>query len=422
MRIAIKIMSLFVGILCSITAYATVEFQIAQTASAALPLACIIEHSQDSAIRTLTEIALGDFQKTGLFHPVLVFTEGMITKPKLQALFTQGFSLVLFVQDDLRNIGWSLYDTYSGDIVASNQSICSLSEVQKSGAEFLRKRAHELSHNVWKFLVGSPSSFCSRVAYIRKNQKQGDIGSSDLIVCGYDGHNSSVAYHAPGILVAPSVNTLVKRPTIIFSQFTRSNVRFSQITLGERRPVVVLDLPGTSVGVAFGPHDSDIVYARSGVLWRYHYDTVSKKNVHTRLTHESVPCASPSVRETGDIIYCCGGKIKQCNALGNQARTLVHGYAVAPSYCVHNKSIVYSSRIKGVMQLCIYDCVTKKNRQLTFDNRDKIDPSWSPDGSFVACCEDSNTQRRIAVVAVANGLKEYISGMHEFCGYPTWIH
>ena len=50
----------------------------------------------------------------------------------------------------------------------------------------------------------------------------------------------------------------------------------------------------------------------------------------------------------------------------------------APNWSPDGSKIAYSSQVKGVRQICVYDFATNSERQLTEGNQNKENPTWAP--------------------------------------------
>ena len=72
------------------------------------------------------------------------------------------------------------------------------------------------------------------------------------------------------------------------------------------------------------------------------------------------------------------------------------------------------------MQLWVYDCVSKKHQQLTFDEGNKIDCCWSPCGNYLVYCFSHKRESRIVLMHVALKVKSVITPAGEHCSSPSW--
>ncbi len=96
------------------------------------------------------------------------------------------------------------------------------------------------------------------------------------------------------------------------------------------------------------------------------------------------------------------------------------GYCVSPAYSPALNKVVYSKRVKGVMQLFVYDLVSEAHEQVTFGKGDKTEPSWSPCGTYIVCTAEQGSSARVALVHVPTKNFQYITPQGVWCGYPSW--
>ena len=247
------------------------------------------------------------------------------------------------------------------------------------------------------------------------------LGSiSQLCVGSVAGDNERILLSNNRITVAPYWSLAQTSPYLVCSEFTDANVRLISVDLyGNRR--IILDLDGTTAGVSFQPNGADIIYGRSGGIWRYHYDPVAGKATHTLLIKEPDACASPTILSNGDIIYCSQGKIKCYNSHNCARETLIsEGYNVGPACHERSNKIAFSRRVKGDMQLFLYNRKTKTHEQLTFDRSDKTDPAWSTCGTWLAFCVEDKGKSRIAILNIKTHYMTFVTSSKDNCRYPAW--
>jgi Tol biopolymer transport system component len=210
-----------------------------------------------------------------------------------------------------------------------------------------------------------------------------------------------------------------QNPLIIYSEFTADNVRL-MATDFHHKHFKLLDREGTYVGACWSSHGKEMIYGGSGKIWHCMYDAGQKKWISRVLFYEKEPCSSPCLINNL-VVYCCGGKIKLYNPLKKTTEIITpEGYCVAPACCEVNQKIIYSRKIQGYMQLFIYDFKSKKHQQLTFDKAHKTDATWSPCGTFLACCYDQDKAVSIAIINVITGKISLITAPDKYCGYPSW--
>jgi Tol biopolymer transport system component len=350
-------------------------------------------------------------------------------KSTVKKLFKQEYDCALFLtfEGDKKPIEWRIYDTLEGSMVKGKRHQDSLSyNSSTTGGAYGRTSAHVIAEDIVQELTGVRPPFSTKLAYRKQDVKK---KKSLLCVADFDGLREQVIIQSNRIIVAPEWNNDPGYPCIVFSEFTPSNVRLVMTDLnGHKRPL--LDVDGTTVGISYAPWSDEVAYCRSGDIWHYHYDEQLKKGIHKLVIRDKGTCASPQLLESGDIIYCCSGKIKLYHTK-DMSKTVItsDGYCVGPSYSNQAKKLVYSQRIDGSMQLFVGDIASGEHRQITFASKkrdtidyrsDKVDPCWAPDGVTAAFCWERDGVRRIAIINTITGTYRCITPAEDQCSYPAW--
>lgn len=373
----------------------------------------LINKDYDSLLPLITTLK-SDVERSGQFKVTIESRDLPKSKQEIAELAQKGFTLACFanLDDATSSIEWRLYDTPAAQMIKGKKS----SKKSTSSLD----TAHMLSRDLWNELMGSDGPFASKICYIKKIRRSRHKSTSELCVCDYDGRHEKALFHSSRICIAPSWCLDQAHPFIVFSEFTDSNVRLVSVDLQGKRHVV-LDHDGTMAGVSFSALSQDIVYGRSGGILLYHFDKTSNKGTHTLVIKEKDTCACPTLLGNGDIIYCCQGKIKKYSS-SNEGREVIigDGYCVGPSYHEKSAKLAYSRRMKGIMQLFVYDMNHKSSQQITFDKGDKIDSCWSPCGTWLAFCEETGAKSRIWAINVKTNKKYVISPEGAYCCCPAW--
>lgn len=336
-------------------------------------------------------------------------------KQQISALFPR-YTCAFFVEykPETKSYQWRLYDTSQATLIKGKKYLSPAAPMAPE--EWARVCAHDM----WYELLHEVSPFMTRLCYIRK--KYTNIRSpriaTQLCISDIDGAHERVMLSNSCINIAPYWSPY--SDFIFYSEFTQTNVRLMALDMqGTRR--VVLDLDGTIAGISSSPSGHQIVYGRSGGIWRYEYDPIKRAGQHTLVIKEKDACACPTLLANGDIIYCCQGKIKRyTKATGTRLIIIDDGYCVGPAYHENKGIIVFSQRIDGQMQLVLYSVATAQKEQLTFDQGDKIDPCWSPCGNFIAFCKEHKGKSRIYTIDIRNRSCQAITPEQDTCCYPSW--
>lgn len=371
----------------------------------------LVMATRDGLFDEIAHTLKTDLQESGQCEAVLMRGQLPKTKQDLATYQATGYQFVLFLSmsDDHQAITGRLYDVLDGSML--------------QGKKWNRRESKELwadkiAQDVWFSLMGNYGSFSSKIAYIKKTK--GGLGKriTQLCLVDWNGQGETIVVSSPTILVAPSWK---HDGEIIFcSQFTDRNVRLMATDLAGKA-WVVFDRDGTSMGASSLSGSADVVYCHSGEIWKCSYDMQHKKTKHTLLVRDGNMCACPTLVQGGDLIYCAAGKIKRWHARTGAATSLIDcGYCTGPAYHAPSQRIAYSQKVGKTMQLCIYDLRTKTVRQMTFDAGDKIDPSWSPCGTYLVYCCTKGKTSEIMVLNTLMGTQRLISVPGQSCSCPAW--
>lgn len=384
--------------------------------------------ADDAELTAIAQILVKNLERSGQFTVTLKGLKEPSKKSEFEGLFEQGYPLQIFLnhEEGKKAIGWRLYDVADKKLVHGRK-------YTKRGSS-AHGYADNLADDIWPVLTSQPSSFSSKLAYVKKKGVPGqkERHRSTICVCNSDGSQEQTMVPQLGTYVGLQWHFDKNNPCLFMSEFTRHNVRFASANFkGQKK--TVLDVKGTCVGISLSAETSKAIYCRSGTIWQYSFDPVTMQATHQILIANDGNNLSPILLPTQDVIFCSdapslvkgtkssGPKIYKYRASDKSITPLTHeGYCVGPSYShVHGK-VAYSKKVNGVMQLHIYDPEKKSSSQVTFDQGEKIDTSWSPCGKYLIFCYKQGRVSRIAVMHVGLKKRFYITPVHEYCTSPAW--
>ncbi len=393
----------------------------------AMALLLAVTPEGDTEMLRIAAIMAQNLERSGQFKVTIKGFTTPRTLDQLNQLFDKQYPLEIFLSqdDNHRSIGWRIYDVHDGQLVQGKK-------YAKRGTS-LHGYADNLTDELWPELTQQASSFSSKIAYVKRKQSTSKRQRSVVCAANTDGSDEQEFIKTPGTYVSVYWHHDKNNPCLFCSEFTRFNVRLISAT-PQGKKKIVLNVRGTSVGISISHDNNKAVYCRSGTIWEYRYDALQKQGIHTPLIKNGGKNVSPTLLENGDIIFCSdsvhlrkghpharGPQICRYNAQDRSVTLLTtEGYCVGPSYCARNQKIAYSKRIDGIMQLCVYDCRTQINQQLTFDAGKKIDCCWSPCGNFLVFCYQQGRESRIAVMHVVMKKRTFITPAQNYCSCPSW--
>jgi len=266
-------------------------------------------------------------------------------------------------------IEWRMYNTQLGTMVSGKRVY---------GSHAVVEVARDIACRLVKKLISMDAPFLNKIAYV----EQDDLHHQSILWrCDYDGSNKKKIAATPYRLLVPRWGKWNEgeNPFLVVSKSMLDRVSLVAFDMQTGRQYQVVDKRGTTaVGMSYAPHAQKVAYGRSGKIWLCDGEQLP----HCVLAGAG-DCASPTILDSGDIIYCSSGKIWWYDAQTRKSRVLFSdGFCVSPAYDPINKQVVYAKSVKGTMQLCLYDMATKRSTQLTTDAGNKADPSLAPGGRF----------------------------------------
>lgn len=299
-------------------------------------------------------------------------------------------------------------------------------------------QSHCVSDALMPVLTGEKGPALSTLAYCKQ------ISSRQKVVCiaDYACKMEKVIEQARTINVAPCWHSQV--PVLFYSQFTRTNSRLMSYDLRFKRHSIICSYDGLNMQPSFSPDGTQAILCLSGKgnSELYLYDQAvckkEKKRIFQQVTNNKGNNASPCYLPDGSVVFCSDFQTGSPQiyhlkaAIGGSKKTTRltngHGYCAAPSYCAHTNSIVYTRYVHGFFQLFTLDLNNPqpRERQLTFTTGDKLDPSWSECGKYVAfayTCPDTKTKKptnQIAVANVTSGNIRILTSSKERKSFPCW--
>jgi serine/threonine-protein kinase len=108
---------------------------------------------------------------------------------------------------------------------------------------------------------------------------------------------------------------------------------------------------------------------------------------------------------------------------GSEAREFLKRASESTSgqtFSPDGKTLVYSARIGGVIQLSRYDLATGSSKQLTFSPGDKFNPTWSPDGRRIAFSSNATGTMHVRAISSEGGDEKQLTSGFERMYHPFY--
>jgi len=343
----------------------------------------------------------------------------------LSKLFENEISLCLSLSQIGKNkIKTLLKDTSSNDIVFEKKFKCNKNNIVFD--------AHKISDELIPILTGEKGICLSSLAYCKM------LSTKQKVICvsDYGCKQEKTVVPANTINVAPCWHS--KAPVLFYSQFTKTNNRLMSVDLKTKNHKVVCSYDGTNMQPSFSQDGSKAVLCLSGGRNSelYLYDQAIckklKKRTFIKLTNNGGTNVSPCLLPDGNVIFCSDFKtgLPQIFNLDRKTKTTKMltsglGYCAAPSHCPKTNNIVYTRAVNRTFQLFTLNLNDLKEKQLTFNDGNKHEPSFSDCGRFIAFSYDYEYRKghkspQVAALNCNSGKIHILTTGKEPKSFPRW--
>lgn len=378
--------------------------------------------SSDNQLKKICDILSSTLQSSGQFSVKTKSFNVLKNISQIKKLYDEGCALAVFLTKSQNAIDWRLYDTIDGAMVTGKRLV--------KFTEDIYVQTYRLADQIWNALTQQKGSFSSKIAYVKRLKND---QASVICVADFDGSNEKIVTKLPGTYVGLYWDANTQNKRLFCSEFTRFNVRIISLTLTGKKKVV-LNFKGTCVGVSLSPDNNQVLYCRSGDIWFYKHNPLTKRGIHVNLIKNSGKNIYPILLPNGDIVFCSDAKELRTGYPGVKGPQICYykskdksvklitteGYCIAPNYCSLSNKLAYSKKVNGYFQIFEYDFMTNKHKQLTFDKSHKMDACWSPCGNYIVYCIKRGPKSQIALFHLALKSQKYLTKPHECCSSPSW--
>lgn len=327
--------------------------------------------------------------------------------------------LLLMLESHGTTLSYRLYDTTTGDLMPHASGKCVVHNDHDA------RYAHQIADQMWRELMGTPSVFTTKIAYAKEMPYKKGIAIKHICVSDYDGGNEETMVGLSTIAIAPRWGGTQKNPLLFYSEFTKTNVQLMCVNQRKKRSSF-LRYDGNSMYLTASPDGAVYAFSASRGDGRSHIYAL-KNGELMQCTFGDVTDACPTFNHDGSKLYCCSDEktgsphiIEYTFATKKYESLPIKGYCVTPAYNPKKNMIIYSKMVDGLMQLCVFDVVTHKEKQLTFDAAHHEDPSWSPHGDFIVYTHQVGGSSRIRMHCYATGHEQYVTPKGLNCSYSAW--
>jgi TolB protein len=397
----------------------SVDLQVGAFKHARIKLLICTLGKKNKEIKMLAQRMQRDLSFTRQFEVKLGHFPSLPRKKDIHAFFTQGFPLIIFLNEDKKNNSfvWRLYDGECQTMIIGKN-------YKKRGGSF-REWAHHIADAVWPTLTGQLGMFSTKIAYCKEVRRPNKKSFKHIYVADYDGTGEKLLISTSTVNVAPRWNRDKHNPLLFYSEHTNKNVRLMVVDMNGRRKVVS-DFDGLNMLPAFSADGKRAVFCASradGTCQLYYFE----KGVFKKLTSNRGNNIAPVFSQDGKTLFFCSDfetRLPQIYSYAFDTGKIGHvtqrGYCVSPSCSPCNDKLAYAKMVQGTMQIFVYDFATKKHKQVTFDAGNKEECSWSPCGNYLMFAVETPYESRLVMLNLISNDRRYITPGRTVCCYPTW--
>ncbi len=372
---------------------------------------------EDPLLKQVAQITAFDLAFTDQLKLEIKKAETALNKKSMKKLFKSDFSLcvsLMFVKKNKEKdaekkiIAIQVKDTENNDTLFEKTFLCSSKSVIVD--------SHTISSMLIPVLTGTQSTALSSLAFC----KQFSPKQKGICVTDYACFTERTIIKEKSLNIAPSWSTNNSNH-LFYSHFTTRNSQLKCFDFLTQKSRTICSYDGINMQPSCSNDGKQVVLSMSGnkgntELYLYDQRLCQQvgKRVFKQLTNNGSSNVSPSLLSDGNVIFCSdfetgSPQIYHLETKTRQVKRITKGggYCAGPSYNQTNNTVVYSKLINGSFQLFStgLDPKNAREKQITNSKGDKLDPSWSPCGRYVAFTYDyvdAVTKKCIPQIAVLN--------------------
>ncbi len=375
--------------------------------------------SSDSESASLASSIRSVMREDILFTRLFSIAEGGPTAgTKLDSVAWSGLGAQVVVTGDVKADGpqvhleCRIYDVSSGKILWGKVG---------TGPQLnARRLAHLMADQVTFQLSGQPGVAHTRIAFVNNH-----TGKKEVYVMDYDGANIRQLTHLHSITLLPKWSPDGK--WIAFNSYKAGNPDAYLMDADGGNLQELSSRQGLNTSPNWSPdsHTMAITMSRGGDPELYLIERSG--HIVRRLTYSPGVDTSPSFSPNGQQIVFISDRsgtpeIYVMDVTGANSQRLTYGqWADAPAWSPKGDWIAYErQRNQGRYDVYVIDASGKNNHVISEAGARNENPTWSPDGRFLAYASDRDGRAKICTMAADGSSPHCVSTLGGESFTPSW--
>jgi TolB protein len=287
----------------------------------------------------------------------------------------------------------------------------------KGAKELIRPLAHTIANDIYKALTGEAGIFRSRIAFVAEGS------AKDINIMDWDGKRVSKLGLKENLILSPHWSK--DSTKLIYSAERNRQWGIYLVNFLNRTVKKVFSSKGTNIAGDLISDGDEFIFSSSKDGSVDLYTMNLKNNTIRKLTSSQSIEVSPAISPDGKYIVFVsdrGGspQIYTMRRDGSDIRriTFEGSYNTSPNWSPRGDKIVFTGR-RGANQICIVNPDGTGLLQVTTQGNNE-DPSFSPDGRFIAFTSDRDGVKGIYIMRANGESQKRITPRKMKAFYPRW--
>lgn len=431
MKNVIKISVVALSFLGFVPAHATLDLELTQGVSSAIPIAVSAFTNDSAAVvpgnQAISQIISNDLNNSGQFR-VKKTPDNSADAGNVNFTYWRGQNVNDVVLGKVTALSDGKYQVQFRLIGLYPQAPL-LNDSFTTSQAGLRTVAHHISDLIYQKLTGMPGVFNTKIAYVLVNRKPGLLGRHikseyRLEVADIDGFNPQTLLTSSQPMMSPSWAPDGKNIAYVSFENHEAAIYLQNIYNAHRQ--LVTRFPGINGAPAFSPDGRKmaLVLSLTGSPKIYFLDLSSKKL--TQMTQGNSIDTEPSFSPDGKAMIFTSNRgggpqiYRYTFATGQTDRITFSGdYNARALYLPDGQGIVMMHREGGLFSIAYQNLTSGQLRTLTPAGSDES-PSLAPNGQMIVYATDTADHGLLAMVSTNGRIKLKLPARDGGVQEPAW--